>query len=241
MRLFHFALAFYLPYTLSAAQIPFHAFAAESLEPQPSWDDLGVPPNANATGQLIFDTVNSLLQHWSNTRYRNGMYHVATLSHASIYRVAGHNIIPGTVPVGTLLYHGRNQSSVPTIPEWTATDPEHAYHFCGGPRDNGTATGCWQLTFVATRPLKVLYFDGSSGANMRQKGGGTLDAQDLLVWGNVDPSRWLDERARITDLCAWGREFSIDGYVRCVFRSLAPFSSLSAVYGPEWRWICESS
>ncbi|KAJ6587499.1 hypothetical protein DFH09DRAFT_1074731 [Mycena vulgaris] len=54
--------------------------------------------------------------------------------------------------------------------------------------------------FVATRPLKVLYFDGSSAANMPAEGAGTLDAQDLLVWGQVDASRWLDERARINDL-----------------------------------------
>jgi hypothetical protein len=32
-------------------------------------------PADNATGNLIFDTVHSLLQHWSNTRYRNGPYH----------------------------------------------------------------------------------------------------------------------------------------------------------------------
>lgn len=29
-------------------------------------------PSENATGNLIFDTVHSLLQHWPNTRYRNG-------------------------------------------------------------------------------------------------------------------------------------------------------------------------
>jgi hypothetical protein len=81
---------------------------------------------------------------------------------------------------------------VPTIPDWTATDPEHAYNFCGGPRENRTATVCWQLTVVAMRPLKVLYFDGSSAVNMKQKVGGTLDMQSLLVWGNVDPLRWLD-------------------------------------------------
>jgi hypothetical protein len=32
-------------------------------------------PAESATGNLIFDTVHSLLQHWSNTRYRNGTYH----------------------------------------------------------------------------------------------------------------------------------------------------------------------
>jgi hypothetical protein len=60
--------------------------------------------------------------------------------------------------------------------------------------------------------LKVLYFDGSSASNI--KDGGTLDIQDLLVWGEVDPTRWLDERARINALCAWGKEFGLDGFFR---------------------------
>lgn len=130
----------------------------------------------------------------------------------------GHSIVPGTVPVGTLLYHGRRDKKMPTIPEWTATDPEHSYHFCGGSsvNDTSSAGGCWHLTIVTTRPLNVLYLDGSSAANMKD---GTLDAQDLLVWGKVDPARWMEERTRINDLCAWGKEFGIDGYFRCVFRS----------------------
>ncbi|KAJ6546652.1 hypothetical protein DFH09DRAFT_1039894 [Mycena vulgaris] len=197
MRLTDFALLV-LPSAIRAAQIPFQSLpATETFATDSAWNDLDTQPNLNATSHLIFDTVNSLLQHWPNTRYRNG-----------------HNIVPGTIPVGTLLYHGRPNSSVPSIPEWTATDPEHAYPFCGGEDGNATESGCWQLTFVATRPLKVLYFDGSSAANMRNKEAGTLDAQDLLVWGKVEPARWVAERARIDGLCAWGREFGIDGYVR---------------------------
>ncbi|KAJ6579209.1 hypothetical protein DFH09DRAFT_1147796 [Mycena vulgaris] len=198
MWLTKLALAISLPSALGATQqVAFQPIAAENPVLESSWNDLNARPDANTTGHLIFDTVNSLLQHWPNMRYRNG-----------------HNIIPGMVPVDTLIYHGRANNSVPDIPEWTATDPEHAYPFCGGPPENTNITGCWQFTFVATRPLKVLYFDGSSAANMPAEGAGTLDAQDLLVWGKVDASRWLDERARINDLCAWGREFGIDGYVR---------------------------
>ncbi|KAJ7081125.1 hypothetical protein B0H15DRAFT_855118 [Mycena belliarum] len=179
-----------LPAAIRATQAAFQSDA--------QWSDLSASPSPNATGHLIFDTVSSLLQHWPNTRYRNG-----------------HNIVPGTVPVGTLLYHGRKNSSVPAIPEWTSLDPEHSYHFCGSsPTNGGDPAGCWQLTFVATRPLKVLYFDGSSAANMRGADAGTLDAQDLLVWGEVDPDRWLEERARINAMCDWGREFGIEGYVR---------------------------
>ncbi|KAJ7859772.1 hypothetical protein B0H14DRAFT_2745952 [Mycena olivaceomarginata] len=104
-----------------------------------------------------------------------------------------HNIVPGTVPVGTLLYHGRGDANLPTSPEWTATDPEHSYHFCseavpGGARNGG----------------RVLASLPSHAANMKD---GTLDAQDLLLWGKVDPER-------IKDMCAWGKELGIDGYVR---------------------------
>ena len=37
----------------------------------PEWD-LDAPPAVNATGNLVFETTNSLLQHWPNTRYRIG-------------------------------------------------------------------------------------------------------------------------------------------------------------------------
>jgi hypothetical protein len=83
---------------------------------------------------------------------------------------------------------------------------------------NESFVGCWQLTMVATRPLRVLYFDGSSAANIKDEG--TMDAQDLLIWGHIDPARWVDDRARINDLCTWGQEFGLDGYVRFVFVNL---------------------
>jgi len=34
--------------------------------------DLTKAPVKNSTNNLIFDTVGSFLQHWPNTRYRNG-------------------------------------------------------------------------------------------------------------------------------------------------------------------------
>ncbi|KAJ7314760.1 hypothetical protein DFH08DRAFT_1040932 [Mycena albidolilacea] len=91
----------------------------------------------------------------------------------------GHSIIPGIALVGTLLCHGRGENELPTIPEWTAIDPEHLFLFCGVWNGNDTNFGCWQLTLLAMRPLKVLYFDGSSAANFRNAG--TLEAQDLLI------------------------------------------------------------
>ncbi|KAF8194763.1 hypothetical protein K438DRAFT_2127967 [Mycena galopus ATCC 62051] len=194
------ALLLFLLHRISAqaSQRPFHAVSPRSASSNAdlTWD-LGASPDTNCTASLIFDTVNSLLQHWPNTRYRNG-----------------HNVVPGFIPVGTLLYHGRSDSALPTFPEWTATDPEHAFPWCGDSlATNDSVAGCWQLTLVATRPLKVLYFDGTSAAKLKN-GHGPLDAQDLIAWGKIDPTRALDERARINHLCAWGKDFGIDGYLR---------------------------
>ncbi|KAG2356994.1 hypothetical protein BDR07DRAFT_1421499 [Suillus spraguei] len=148
------------------------------------------PPPANETGHFIFETVNSLLQHWPNTRYRNG-----------------HTMVPGVIPKGTLLYHGAVNDTIPTVPEWTATDPEHSILFCRGSPD----TGCWHLTLAATRPLKVLYFDGTSAAHTIN---GTLDTQDIIAWGELRPDWGLKEDQRIEDLCKWGAPYAVDGYVR---------------------------
>ncbi|KAG1876766.1 hypothetical protein C8R48DRAFT_591191 [Suillus tomentosus] len=162
-----------------------HSFGFGSKIEQWSLDE---GPAENATGNLIFDTVHSLLQHWPNTRYRNG-----------------HNIIPGTIPIGTLLYHGTTRNAIPGEPEWTATDPEHSLFFARGDRAG------WHLTLAATRPLKVLYFDGNSAAKVPE---GTMDIQDIIAWGEVQPERFFDERLRIEDLCKWGKEFGIDGFAR---------------------------
>ena len=121
--------------------------------------------------------------------------------------------MPGTVPIGTLLYHGTYKEEVPTEPEWTAMDPELSYLFCRSDPTNSSASGYWHLTLVATRPLKVLYFDGSSAAKMPS---GPLDSQDIVIWGEVRPDRTLDERNRINELCDWGREFELDGFMRSV-------------------------
>ncbi|KAJ7176464.1 hypothetical protein C8R46DRAFT_943392 [Mycena filopes] len=150
---------------------------------------LETAPESDATGHMIFNTVHSLLQHWPNTRYRNG-----------------HNLVPGTVPVGTLLYHGRTDPNVPEVPEWVALDPEFSDVFC-----RTSPNACWHLTFIVTRPLQILYFDGSSAAKMKN---GSLDSQDLVIWGKILPDQYFDEESRINVLCAWGKPLGIDAYVR---------------------------
>ena len=123
--------------------------------------------------------------------------------------------MPGTIPIGTLLYHATTREEIPSTPEWTATDPEHSYFFCflTWIRKRKDATGCWLLTLITNRPLKVLYFDGSSAAKFL---GGSMDSQDVLLWGEVKPE-WTDEdQKRIDSLCEWGKQYGIDGFVRCV-------------------------
>ncbi|KAJ7504960.1 hypothetical protein B0H11DRAFT_450325 [Mycena galericulata] len=211
-----------LPLASPPTQIPLQPVSPDSESLTLDWN-LGTTPDANWTGHLIFDTVSSLLQYWPNARYRNG-----------------HNIVPGSVPIGTLLYHGRGDNAISPFPEWTATDPEHAFTFCkDSTTKKGSVAGCWQLTFVTTRPLRVLYFDGSSGAKMEN---GPMDAQDLLLWGRVDPARRMDERERINELCAWGKDLGIDGYVRMEMDfevMLCDFFNgvelLSADYLSAWR------
>ncbi|KAG1890918.1 hypothetical protein F4604DRAFT_1876148 [Suillus subluteus] len=152
--------------------------------------DLGEVPAVNATGHLVFETTNSLLQHWPNTRYR-----------------IGHTIVPGTIPVGTLLYHGAlTGPNLPTALEWVSVEPDHSMIFCQGP----IKTGCWHLTLKVTRPMKVLYFDGSSAVNIP---GGTMDTQDLVAWSKMKPEWVGNERKRIMDLCKWGQKYGVNGFV----------------------------
>lgn len=78
----------------------------------PRWR-LDEPPNPNATSNFVFETVHSLLQHWLNTRMRNG-----------------HAIVPGIIPTGTLLYHAVIDSKVPKTPDWVGLNTEESTAFC---------------------------------------------------------------------------------------------------------------
>ena len=126
----------------------------------------------------------------------------------------GHNIVPGIIPEGTLLYHGANNEKIPQGIEWVALDFEHAHIYCRGRTFlSSSQRGCRQLTLSTTRPLKVIYFDGYSAANMPL---GPLDTQDLLAFGESlsIPERVLDETARGKALCRWGKNVGVDGFVR---------------------------
>lgn len=137
-----------------SSQSPKQTYVKDSFSTK--WN---VVPDADETGQLIFNSVNGLLDHWHNAYYRNGTP-IQTVQFTTelrltvhgIYMVIGHTIIPATLAPGTLLYHGRRQANnPPDTPEWVSFDPEHSYLF-----------GKELYTFaVGSKPLKVLYLDGS--------------------------------------------------------------------------------
>ena len=69
---------------------------------------------------------------------------------------------------------------------------------------------------MTTRPLKIVYFDGSSAAKLPY---GSLDTQDLLAWGKASSSKVSNERPRIEKLCKWAKIFDVDAFVRYSFTS----------------------
>lgn len=70
------------------------------------------------------------------------------------------------------------------------------------------------LTYVASRPLRVLYVDGQSAALGES---GWLDSQALLIYGNVTEENrgWsFSEYERARALCELGDDWGFDGVVR---------------------------
>ena len=108
-----------------------------------------------------------------------------------------------------MLYHGRPSSSIPTEPDWLAFDFEHAYGFARGIDGH-------VLTFATTRPLHLVYFDGSSAAKVADGG---YDTQEVVMYREVrdDGRLGWGEDVRIKNLCEWGVPRGIDGFVRMEF------------------------
>ncbi|KAK7052203.1 hypothetical protein R3P38DRAFT_2859108 [Favolaschia claudopus] len=100
-----------------------------------NWDK---EPDADATGNRIFNSASELLQLWPGTVV-----------------VQGHSLAPCIIPAGHIFYHGRGNKYMPNEPEWLAFDFEHSYFFAWG-RDPHV------LTLAAKRPLRILNFDGLS-------------------------------------------------------------------------------
>ena len=201
------ATAFVLP---SGSDGPLRA--ALRVQPENSTPGLdrewNLPPNPNSTHNLIFNSVSGLLHRWPNTLRRNGAldFYVLHVMASQQSFPAGHSLVPATIPTGTILYHGRIDSQIPSSPDWLAFDFEHAYIFCRGP--------CYVISLQVKRDLRLVYFDGSSAAKMKD---GPLDSQDVIAWGRPQPDKYFSEKERIKALCDWGRPFGLDGFVRMEF------------------------
>lgn len=76
------------------------------------------------------------------------------------------------------------------------------------------------MSFVTTRKLRLAYFDGSSASNMAS---GTLDSQDIMIWGKVMSDKVWGEGERIKAACKWGKQYGLDGFVRCDHMLQTPF------------------
>ncbi|KAI6108313.1 hypothetical protein F5141DRAFT_1233451 [Pisolithus sp. B1] len=157
--------------------------AKEDHGPLADWllDD---PPSVNSTAHFIFETTDAILSHLPDLTF----------------------VYPGFGAIPEHLYHGTWHSELPPGPDWAAFDPEHSVIFCGGLVEDGR---CWHLTLMTTRPLAVVYFDGTGAVKLST---GTLDSQDIVTWGDVRPGWSFDEWSRITTLCDWGREYNVDGF-----------------------------
>ncbi|KZV73069.1 hypothetical protein PENSPDRAFT_603320 [Peniophora sp. CONT] len=176
-----------IPDALEQVQFAVPKYPSQSLNGDTAWD---MPPHPDATGNLIFNSVSSLMQLWPNIVWRHG--HTMALTH---------------IPVGTLLHHGliTPNGSVPTQPDWLAFDQEHSYIF-------GSQV-CRLYSFMTTRDVKLLYFDGNSAANEF----GMMETADLIAWGKIRPDRANSEYERIVALCEWAKPRGLDGFIRMEF------------------------
>ncbi|KAI9435514.1 hypothetical protein H4582DRAFT_2130500 [Lactarius indigo] len=158
-------------------------FRVQSRSNESDWV-WNLPPSPDSTHHLIFNSVSGFLRRWPNTLRRNG-----------------HSLVPATIPKGTILYHGRTDGRIPNEPDWLAFDFDHAYLFCLQP--------CYVISLQAKRDLRLVYFDGSSAAKMKD---GPMDSQDVILWGRPQPNKVFSEQERIKALCDWGRAFGLDGF-----------------------------
>ena len=84
---------------------------------------------------------------------------------------------------------------------------------------------------MTTRPLRLAYFDGSSASKV--VGSGIMDTQDIVIWGKVRPDMAWNESVRIQELCKWGEQFKLDGFVRYLFDHILSVDVFA--YGPSFR------
>ena len=111
--------------------------------------------------------------------------------------------MPTVIPAGTLLYHGRDNDTLPVSLDWLAFDFELSNILC--------RYDCYLLSYIISRPLHLAYLDGLSASQLLV---GPLDIQDILIWGKPRPDKGEAIRERIKLMCEWGTRVGLDGFVR---------------------------
>lgn len=148
---------------------------------------------------FIFNSLASLLKSFPN-----------------VVHPTGFAVVPVTVPAHTLLYHARTDSVLPPSPEWLAFHPTMSYFIMS----YSTPSNLVLHTYASTRSLKLLYFDGHSGAKWAGLPNGWVDSQEVFVRGNgkSDDDTPIDHRngdyPLASKLCAWATPLGVDGFVR---------------------------
>lgn len=155
-----------------------------------SGDDSDTHFSRNPTSNFLFSSIASLLQQWPNTRYRNGMRPFKATRRNIDGLHAGHTMIFGTIPVGTVLYDScLEDSSVilnayPLDTTLGSMNKSQLSHNGFPPIGNilGSFAECLpravsqhalkddqstqeyhldMFSFAVQEPLRILYFDGS--------------------------------------------------------------------------------
>lgn len=144
------------------------------------------------TASWMFNAVHNTMRILGNNWARNGF-----------------SFVPGYVPAGTLLYHGKRGARIPEGMEWLAFDAEYSFNMLSGPFSSSNDS--YLFTFTNSEPLKILNIDGASAALYPE---GTMDSQGLVL--NMTKDDWVGfkEYERANLLCAMGKNYGIDGYVR---------------------------
>lgn len=121
----------------------------------------------------------------------------------------GFSFVPGYVPVGTPLFHGKTGKGAPRGMEWFAFDSDYSLTMME--LFSTWSPDIYLYTFTNVEPLRIVNIDGASAALYPD---GPMDLQGLVL--NISKDQWyeVNEYERGRGLCAMGEKYGIDGFVR---------------------------
>ncbi|KAG9314905.1 hypothetical protein JVU11DRAFT_4013 [Chiua virens] len=107
-------------------------------------------------------------------------------------------VVPGTILMGTLLYHGTYRDEIPPDPDWLSVDPENSYYFC-------------RSHTVKLKPNQIK--KDEVGILVCSQLFGPLKSYILMapVLPSFRSGEIPEEVAPLQELCKWGRKLGVDG------------------------------